>query len=391
MRLTTKNRSRRSLIHVAMLGLALLAGNQAAAYEFFDLGTAGGPYSNGWAINNANQSTGSNSLGTPTEDQGWVLSRWNGTTMNLVSDPGRFNAGWAINSSGVIAGGSSRDFVGYLHAAVWNGGTRTDLNDLGGATDPADNRWSVATGINDAGQVVGTSVTADTEATKAILWDNGVNPTVLSTLGGASTEANGINNSGQVVGNSYLAGDEAHHAALWTLSSGAIDDLGTLGGTSSSALAINAAGLIVGWSNLTGDEQRATLWNGSTIIDLGTLGGVNSQALAINLDGTIVGWSELADGSQRATLWGDSGIIDLNSLLDPAVSSAGWILRDAAGINDQGWIVGTAINSQLGITDGHAFLLSPTPVPVPAAVWLFGSGLAGLVGLARRRTQKRTL
>ncbi len=28
---------------------------------------------------------------------------------------------------------------------------------------------------------------------------------------------------------------------------------------------------------------------------------------------------------------------------------------------------------------------SPAPVPVPAAVWLFGSGLAGVVGLARRK------
>ncbi|RRQ21596.1 VPLPA-CTERM sorting domain-containing protein [Thiohalobacter thiocyanaticus] len=28
---------------------------------------------------------------------------------------------------------------------------------------------------------------------------------------------------------------------------------------------------------------------------------------------------------------------------------------------------------------------SLSAVPVPAAVWLFGSGLAGLVGIARRR------
>lgn len=31
--------------------------------------------------------------------------------------------------------------------------------------------------------------------------------------------------------------------------------------------------------------------------------------------------------------------------------------------------------------------LTPAPIPVPAAVWLFGSGLLGLVGVARRRKQ----
>lgn len=34
---------------------------------------------------------------------------------------------------------------------------------------------------------------------------------------------------------------------------------------------------------------------------------------------------------------------------------------------------------------GFQATLTTAPVPVPAALWLFGSGLAGLVGLARRR------
>jgi probable HAF family extracellular repeat protein len=381
----------RNLIHMAMLSLVLLAGNQAGAYEFefHDLGTAAGAYySQANAINNSNQIAGRNWPGGDTTE---IITRWNGaTSVHAFPEQGYDNAGWAINSSNVIAGGHTLGPGGYFHAATFAGstGVRTDLLDLAGATDPFDNRYSTANGINDAGQVVGGAVTADGEATKPILWDNSVNPTVLSSLGGASGEANGINNAGLVVGQSNLTGDAAHHAALWTLSSGAIDDLGTLGGTNSSALAINANGLIVGWSEDPGDNgQHATLWNGSSPVDLGTLGGPNSQALAINADGTIVGWSELANGSQHATMWRNGQIFDLNSLLDPALVSAGWILRSAAGINDMGYIVGTTeANTLLGHEDWHAFLLSPTPVPVPAAVWLFGSGLAGLVGLARRRT-----
>jgi probable HAF family extracellular repeat protein len=384
----TQPASNYNLRQAIAFGVFVLAASQAYAtdYSYTDLGTAGGPYSTANAINNANQSTGINSRGTPTEDQGWVLSRWDGATLNTISDPGRFNGAWAINSSGAIAGGSSRAFVGYIHAAIWNGGTRTDLNDLGGATDPNDHRWSIGSGINDAGQVIGTSVTADQSATKAVLWNNSVDPTVLSTLGGASTEGNGINNAGRAVGVSFLTGDEVQHAALWNLTNGDVSDLGTLGGTNSSAMAINATGQIVGWSDLTNDiGQHATYWNGADMTDLGTLDGANSQALALNNAGQIVGWSETADGSHHATLWSGDTMLDLNSLLDPSLISAGWVLSQAAGINDNGWIVGTATNSLLGILDGHAFLLSPTAVPVPAAIWLFGSALAGFMGLSRRK------
>ncbi len=71
-------------------------------------------------------------------------------------------------------------------------------------------------------------------------------------------------------------------------------------------------------------------------------------------------------------------MIDLNSLL---ASGSGWTLAGAYGINDLGQIIGD------GYYGGQrrAFLLTPNPVPVPVAGWLSGSGLFGLVGVARKR------
>lgn len=50
------------------------------------------------------------------------------------------------------------------------------------------------------------------------------------------------------------------------------------------------------------------------------------------------------------------------------------------------FVGGVNYNSQTNqAARGIGGTLTITPVPVPAAVWLFGSGLAGLVGLARRK------
>jgi len=45
-----------------------------------------------------------------------------------------------------------------------------------------------------------------------------------------------------------------------------------------------------------------------------------------------------------------------------------------------GAFIGFSANFNLAGAD-----LPPPAVPVPAAVWLFGSGLLGLVGVARRK------
>jgi hypothetical protein len=46
---------------------------------------------------------------------------------------------------------------------------------------------------------------------------------------------------------------------------------------------------------------------------------------------------------------------------------------------------GNLLNGDLTIGHSEASLAGVSPVPVPAAVWLFGSGLVGIIGVARRR------
>ena len=49
---------------------------------------------------------------------------------------------------------------------------------------------------------------------------------------------------------------------------------------------------------------------------------------------------------------------------------------------------GTAMTGGPFIGFSPTFTGTATVVPIPAAAWLFGSGLLGMVGVARRRRQK---
>ena len=92
-----------------------------------------------------------------------------------------------------------------------------------------DGDYSGAYGINDAGQVVGSSY-SNTEGSHAfITGPDGAGITNLGTLGGVGSEARGINDVGQVIGDSGTASGQ-YHAFITGPDGLGMTDLGTLGG-----------------------------------------------------------------------------------------------------------------------------------------------------------------
>jgi probable HAF family extracellular repeat protein len=250
--------------------------------------------------------------------------------------------------------------------ALWNGGL-TRLPTLGGNN-------AMALGLNNRGQVIGVAEngTHDPKCPspqvldfEAVVW--GPNPGEIQGLpplpGDTVGFALGINDRGQIVGSSGSCANTVvtavglfvgPHAVLWE--NGSVTNLGNLGGKMmGKAAAINNRGEVAGFSDLPDGSVHSFMWSKDTgMHDLGALGAdVLGDPAGINNNTQVVGGSCDISGNCRAFFWEKNMMSDLNDL----VATSPLYLAYALGINDAGEIVGFGVEKSTG--DGHAYLATP--------------------------------
>ncbi len=188
----------------------------------------------------------------------------------------------SISDNGIVVGWSEtypNTYSVRQHAVSWTQGTIRDLGILG--DPPFSAGTSQAFGVNDQGQVVGTSTTADPELVwAAVLWVGGKIQDLGHLQGAYESKANKINTLGQIVGNSGM------HAVLW--SNGDLLDLnklvpGLTGWILEDAVDINDLGqIVVNAVKQEGGASGAFLLTPTSVPEPGSL-----LLLAIGLPGLL--------------------------------------------------------------------------------------------------------
>jgi len=277
----------------------------------------------------------------------------NNSKDNFSMAMGLNNQGWAENMDGFVnpPENNLNTTVSRGRAVINIHGLNIDLGTLG---KPDGNSWINWGGINDRGEAVGMSETADldpngedvcgfgTQLTCVpFLWRNS-HMSALPTLGGDNGQASAINNRGEVVGFAETANTDPTCPPAPTISpvlweKGKALALPTVGGDLDGvAFGINDQGQAVGYSGSCIAARHAVMWKNNTAFVLQDRGGTRSNvAYVINNLGQIAGKVRSADGTHYvAALWQPDGTLTTHEPLPGDFDAF------ATGINNLGQVVG---------------------------------------------------
>jgi uncharacterized membrane protein len=244
--------------------------------------------------------------------------------LDVPAELGDFTSAYGINNGGTIVGNFvTADWE--LDGFVFQKGGFTDVAVPGGSGGALND-------VNDLEQAVGSFDDVETGVVHAFVRSKSGQITVLpdAAPGAWLTEATGINNAGVIVGFFIDADGQAHG---FVLCAGIYTTYDYPGATRTLLTRINDRGQIVGiWADADGHRHGFFLQNGdASSIDVP--GAVTTRCTGINDWGDIVGWYEDADLIAHGFLLQGEKYTDIN--FPGAADSA------ALGINDHGVIAGT--------------------------------------------------
>jgi probable HAF family extracellular repeat protein len=244
-----------------------------------------------------------------------------------------------------------------IHAVRWQvalpQGSVVNLTDLGTLTGHEE---SVANGVNNVGQITGTSDPNSSLSIRSFIYadSTGMVDLGLGTLG-TNARALDLNASGVITG--YLG----LQAFRWR-SAGGLELLGAPAGWADSfGLAINASGQVAGYTgSASGNAERVARYtSGSGWKILGGSGEYN-RGNGINQWGDVAGSAGASFSSVRAVLYTDT--LGLLAFVDDLLLTPGsWRIKEAYDINDAQQITGRGYNTQTGLSS--AVLLTPVNPP----------------------------
>jgi probable HAF family extracellular repeat protein len=245
---------------------------------------------------------------------------------------GGFTSAYGINNGGTIVG----NFVTAnweIDGFVFNKGDYTHVAVAGGPGGALND-------VNDLGQAVGSFADVNTGVGHSFVRSKSGEITVLpdAAPGAFLTEATGINNAGVIVG-FFVDGDGQAHG--FVLRDGKYATYDYPGATRTLFTRINDRGQIVGiWAAADGRRHGFLLQEGA-LRSIDVPGAIHTRCTGLNNWGEIVGWYVDADLIAHGFLLRGDKFTDID--FPGATDSA------ALGINDRGVIVGTYDESSRGM------------------------------------------